>query len=146
MNRFCRIFVRLGEHGASEYGPQDYYIERVTVHERFVKSGRGPSYDIAIIRLSDFIPFSSMITYYPAFPRKIVLQYYRTACEFLGDIQPICLPIDRRWRSLDISDIFPYVAGWGSPSYCSIFLFSFRCITVCFIKLEMSQMNGHPTY
>ncbi|XP_032793906.2 venom protease isoform X2 [Daphnia magna] len=91
-NRRDLIFVRLGEHGTSEYGPQDYYIERVTVHERFVKSGRGPSYDIAIIRLSDFIPFTS-------------------------DIQPICLPIDRRWRSLDSSDIFPYVAGWGSPSY-----------------------------
>lgn len=70
MNRFSRIFVRLGEHGTSEYGPQDYYIERVTVHERFVKSGRGPSYDIAIIRLSDFIPFTSMITFYSKSPSK----------------------------------------------------------------------------
>ncbi len=51
--------MRLGDHGTTEYGPQDYYIERVTVHQRYVKSGRGSSYDIAIIRLSDFIPFTS---------------------------------------------------------------------------------------
>ncbi|XP_046464121.1 venom protease-like [Daphnia pulex] len=91
-NRRNLIFVRLGDHGTTEYGPQDYYIERVTVHQRYVKSGRGSSYDIAIIRLSDFIPFTS-------------------------DIQPICLPIDRRWGSLDIAGISGYVAGWGSTSY-----------------------------
>lgn len=54
--------MRLGDHGTTEYGPQDYYIERVTVHQRYVKSGRGSSYDIAIIRLSDFIPFTSKYT------------------------------------------------------------------------------------
>ena len=54
--------MRLGDHGVTQYGPQDYYIERVIVHERYEKSGRGPSYDIAIVRLSDFIPFSSKQT------------------------------------------------------------------------------------
>jgi hypothetical protein len=113
--------VRLGEHGTTEYGPQDYYIERVIVHQSYVKNGRGSSYDIAIIRISDFIPYTSE---YNNILLQISVQNWYIFLNFifvlgyLGDIQPICLPIDSRWHSLDITGISAYVAGWGSTSYC----------------------------
>ena len=53
--------MRLGEHGTSVYGPQDYYIEKVTIHERFVAGSRTLRNDIAIIRLADYIPFTSKL-------------------------------------------------------------------------------------
>ena len=37
----------------------------------------------------------------------------------LDDVQPICLPIERRLRFLDVTAVYPYVAGWGSTSYCN---------------------------
>ena len=52
-----RIFVRLGEHGITGDGPQDYYIESVMVHEHYVAAGSRN--DIAIIRLPEWVSFTS---------------------------------------------------------------------------------------
>ena len=38
---------------------------------------------------------------------------------YLGDAQPICLPIEPRVKDMDMVNLMPYVAGWGSTSYCN---------------------------
>lgn len=115
-----RIFVRMGDHGTTQFGPQDYYVEQVIVHELYRKNGLG-RYDIALIRLSDFVPFTGLSNIHfkdLVFIFLATSLFSKKCVFFLVDIKPICLPIERRLRSLDMSDIYPYVAGWGSTSYC----------------------------
>ena len=54
-----RIFVRLGDHGASDLEPHDYYIENVKVHDNYSADSRGPANDIAIIRISGYVIYTS---------------------------------------------------------------------------------------
>ena len=54
-----RIFVRLGDHGASGNDASDYYIEHIKVHENYSADTRGPTNDIAIIRVADLVFYNS---------------------------------------------------------------------------------------
>jgi len=91
-NKKNLFVVRLGSHGKNKFALQDHYIRGITIHERYVPSNQGPINDIAIITLASTVTFTA-------------------------DVQPICLPINRNVRNLNLPGRSLHVAGWGSTSF-----------------------------
>ncbi|ETN61854.1 hypothetical protein AND_006474 [Anopheles darlingi] len=87
-------FVRLGEYditsdqdGAS---PIDVYIQRSVIHERY--NEKTIQNDIALLLLQRSITVSDAI-------------------------RPICLPLDSRQRTKDLTYYAPFIAGWGAIAH-----------------------------
>uniref|UniRef100_A0A182MER7 CLIP domain-containing serine protease n=1 Tax=Anopheles culicifacies TaxID=139723 RepID=A0A182MER7_9DIPT len=87
-------FVRLGEHdittdqdGAS---PVDVYIQRWLVHERYDE--KTIHNDIALVLLQKSVPITDTV-------------------------RPICLPLEAKQRTKDVTYFAPFIAGWGAVSF-----------------------------
>uniref|UniRef100_A0A182JK15 Uncharacterized protein n=2 Tax=Anopheles atroparvus TaxID=41427 RepID=A0A182JK15_ANOAO len=87
-------FVRLGEHDLTSdqdgANPVDIYIQRWLVHER---------YDATIIR------------------NDIALLWLQRSVAIDETIRPICLPLETRQRTKDLTYYAPFIAGWGAVSF-----------------------------
>lgn len=68
--------------------PLDMDIEKIVVHEDYDPQDTSSHNDIALIRLTEDVKFSSFVS-------------------------PVCLPIDSDLRSRSIVGSKPYAAGWG---------------------------------
>uniref|UniRef100_A0A4Y0BPW2 Peptidase S1 domain-containing protein n=1 Tax=Anopheles funestus TaxID=62324 RepID=A0A4Y0BPW2_ANOFN len=87
-------FVRLGEHDITSdqdgANPIDVYIQRWLVHERYDE--KTIHNDIALVLLQKTVIISETI-------------------------RPICLPLDTKQRTKDITYYAPFIAGWGAVSF-----------------------------
>ncbi|XP_058116374.1 venom protease-like [Anopheles ziemanni] len=87
-------FVRLGEHDLSSdqdgANPVDIYIQRWLVHER---------YDATLIR------------------NDIALIWLQKSVSITDAVRPICLPLEARQRTKDLTYYAPFIAGWGAVAF-----------------------------
>ncbi|XP_050087925.1 venom protease-like [Anopheles aquasalis] len=87
-------FVRLGEYDISSdqdgANPIDVYIQRSLTHERY--NEKTIQNDIALLLLQKSITVTDAI-------------------------RPICLPLDSRQRTKDLTYYAPFIAGWGAVAF-----------------------------
>lgn len=116
---FFRSSVRLGEYDTSTEqdcyrdkctdAPVDVPIEKLIPHEKYVGSSRSQEHDIALIRLSRPVKYTSKLSSLCVMGRLSIEFYFRTT-EY---IKPLCLPGGERLKALVYDDLDLEVAGWG---------------------------------
>ncbi|XP_053667369.1 uncharacterized protein LOC128716907 [Anopheles marshallii] len=87
-------YVRLGEYDITSdqdgANPIDVYVQRWLVHERY--DAKTIHNDIALVLLQKTVTITEAI-------------------------RPICLPLDTKQRTKDITYYAPFIAGWGAVSF-----------------------------
>ncbi|XP_040158699.1 uncharacterized protein LOC120897712 [Anopheles arabiensis] len=87
-------FVRLGEHDITSdqdgANPVDIYIQRWVVHERYDE--KKIYNDIALVLLQKSVTITEAV-------------------------RPICLPLEAKQRTKDLTYYAPFIAGWGAVGY-----------------------------